>query len=104
MTALSNLIEQRDALTEQIKALALEERAGTIAKIRTLMSEGGLTLADLGPARATTASAAGSTGTRNKVEPKFRDDAGHSWSGRGLKPKWLTAAMAAGATIDDFKI
>ena len=99
-TTLSSLIEQREDLNRQIEALSKEQRAGTIEKIRALMAEGGLTLADLGaPVRAPA-----STGPKNKVAAKFGDKAGNSWSGRGLKPKWLTAALAAGANIDDFKI
>jgi DNA-binding protein H-NS len=28
----------------------------------------------------------------------------NAWSGRGLKPKWLTAALAAGKKIEEFAI
>ena len=41
-----------------------------------------------------------------RVLPKYRNPANRSetWSGRGLKPRWLTAQLAAGKTIDDFRI
>ena len=71
------------------------------AKVRALMSEYGLTLADLGgkaapaPARA----------VAGKVPPKYRNpETGETWSGRGLQPNWLKAALAGGARLDDFKL
>jgi DNA-binding protein H-NS len=39
-----------------------------------------------------------------KVEPKYRGPDGETWSGRGLKPKWLTAAIKDGKAIEDFLI
>jgi len=40
-----------------------------------------------------------------KVAPKFRNGAtGETWSGRGLQPKWLKAALASGAQLADFAI
>jgi DNA-binding protein H-NS len=41
-----------------------------------------------------------------KVPPKFRnrDNPSETWSGRGLQPKWLTAALKAGKSIEDFRI
>jgi len=39
-----------------------------------------------------------------KVAPKYRDKAGNAWSGRGALPRWMTAAIKAGAKRDDFLI
>jgi DNA-binding protein H-NS len=39
-----------------------------------------------------------------KVAPKYRDKAGNTWSGRGAQPRWMTAAIKAGAKRDDFLI
>ena len=39
-----------------------------------------------------------------KVPPKYRDSAGNVWSGRGAQPRWMTAAIKAGAKRDDFLI
>ena len=64
------------------------------------MAEHGLTAGDLtgkAPARP------GRTG--KKVAPKYRDPvSGATWSGRGLKPKWLQAALDAGQMASDFAI
>jgi DNA-binding protein H-NS len=43
-------------------------------------------------------------GTIRKVAPKYRGPNGETWSGRGLKPRWLTAAMSEGRELQDFLI
>ena len=41
-----------------------------------------------------------------KVKPKYRNPANRSetWTGRGLKPKWMVAAMKGGKKQEDFAI
>jgi DNA-binding protein H-NS len=44
-------------------------------------------------------------GTRGPVAPKYRHpETGETWSGRGLKPRWLTAAMKSGKSLEAFAI
>ena len=40
------------------------------------------------------------------VSPKYRnpDHPSETWSGRGKRPRWLTAALSAGRTIEEFVI
>ena len=39
------------------------------------------------------------------MPPKYRNTkTGETWSGRGLQPNWLKAALAGGARLDDFKL
>ena len=109
MPNLQDLIGQRTALYEQVNALEKqiaevqkEQRQEAIAKVRALLSEFGLTVADLagGPAPR-----AEKPPVSAKVAPKYRDpESGKTWSGRGLKPRWLAAAVAAGKTPADFAI
>ena len=100
MPKLSELLAQRAALEKQIAETQHAEKASAIAQVRTLMSEHGLTLADLG-----TRAPAGARKTTAKVPPKYRNPStGDTWSGRGLQPNWLKTALAAGAKIEDFKI
>lgn len=99
MTTLAQLLEQKAALERQISQAQSESRAHALEKIRTLMSEHGLTPADLAEKRTRAAGA-----TSKPVAAKYRDGAGNTWSGRGLKPKWLQAALAGGATLDQFAI
>jgi DNA-binding protein H-NS len=45
-------------------------------------------------------------GARGKVAPKFRnpENPEETWAGRGLKPRWLAAAIKSGKKLDDFRI
>jgi DNA-binding protein H-NS len=45
-------------------------------------------------------------GTWGKVAPKYRnpDNSAETWAGRGLKPRWLAAAIKTGKKLDDFLI
>jgi DNA-binding protein H-NS len=45
-------------------------------------------------------------GARGKVAAKYRnpDNPAETWAGRGLKPRWLTAAIKSGGKLDDFLI
>ncbi len=41
--------------------------------------------------------------TPGPIKAKYRNPAtGESWSGRGLQPKWVQAAIASGKSLDDF--
>jgi DNA-binding protein H-NS len=50
--------------------------------------------------------AVGRGGARGAVAPKYRnpENADETWAGRGLKPRWLTAAIKGGKKIEDFAI
>jgi len=99
MASLTELLAQKAALEQQIAQTQREERQKAIAQIRNLMTEYGLTVADL---NARPAKKAGSGG---KVAAKFRNKAtGDTWSGRGLQPRWLKAALASGKKLADFAV
>lgn len=102
MATLNELLAQKAAIEKQIVDAQREERAAAIAQIKALMAQYGLTLADIG-ARAAPSPKRGASGS--KVPPKYRDpDTGATWSGRGLKPRWLEAALAAGRSLSDFAL
>ncbi len=102
MATLQELLSQKEAIEREIELTKKRERAEAIARVRSLMAEYGLTLADLGgKAAAPAAKVAGAA----KVPPKYRNAAtGDTWSGRGLQPNWLKAALASGRTLDEFKV
>lgn len=101
MATLQELLTQKEALEREIELTKKRDRADAIAKVRALMAEYGLTLADLGGKLP----AAPKGASRGKVAAKYRDPAtGQTWSGRGLQPNWLKAALAGGRGLDDFKV
>jgi DNA-binding protein H-NS len=99
MASLKDLLAQRAALDQQINETKDRERSDAVAKVKSLMSEYGLTVADLSARVPKVAK------TTSKVAAKYRNKAtGETWSGRGLQPKWLRAAIAAGAKLEDFNV
>jgi DNA-binding protein H-NS len=104
VATLQELMAQREQLEQQIEQTKKHERGEAIEKVRALMAEYGLTAADLGsraPASKTKKTKAGG----NKVPAKYRNPStGESWSGRGLQPRWLKAALASGRKLSDFAV
>jgi DNA-binding protein H-NS len=101
VASLQELIAQKEALELEIERTKNKDRGDAIAKVRALMDEYGLTSADLAPKRGPKPRA----GKGSKVAAKYRNAAtGDTWSGRGLQPKWLKAALGAGRKITDFTV
>ncbi len=101
MKKLQQLLDQRAELDKEIDTTRRQEKSEAVAKVKSLMTEYGLTASDLVVRAATK----GSSAKGGKVAAKYRDDAtGNTWSGRGLQPKWLKAALATGRKLQDFTI
>lgn len=106
MPKLQDLLAKKAELEKQIDETRRQEKADAVARVRALMAEHGLTAADLSGRGASSgkSGAKGQTPGR-KVAPKYRDPStGDTWSGRGLQPKWLRAAIAGGRKLADFKL
>jgi len=99
-TTLSELIAQRSALERQIETARAADKTNAVAQIRKIMTEHGLSVTDLtSPGREVRAKIG------KKVAAKYRDpESGATWSGRGLKPKWLAAALDQGRSLKDFAV
>jgi DNA-binding protein H-NS len=39
-----------------------------------------------------------------KVKPKYRSPTGETWAGRGVRPRWLVAAIKSGKKAESFLI
>ncbi len=104
MATLQDLMAQKEALERQIEQTKSSERGAAIDKVKALMAEYGLTPADLGTRSAKSAAKRAKSGG-GKVAAKYRNaSTGESWSGRGLQPRWLKAAIASGRKIGDFAV
>ena len=101
MALKSMSIEKLVALKDQIEAMlsskVLEQR-------RALESE----LAKLGRFQGgkSGSKVARGFGARGAVAPKYRnpENPAETWAGRGLKPRWLAAAIKSGKKPEDFLI
>lgn len=106
MSSYQDLLAQKVALAKQAAELnrKLAEaqkaaKAGVIVQIKDLMAEHDLIAADLGSSSGEKKSG----GTGAKVAPKYRNPVtGATWTGRGLKPKWIAAAIESGKKIENF--
>lgn len=106
MATLQELLEQRQVVERQIHDARSSQRSEAIIQIRKLMTEYGLTPADFASASVVRkgGQAAGSA-SRRPVAPKYRHPmSGATWSGRGLKPKWLSEELANGKALADFAL
>ena len=96
---LTELLAQKAALDKQIEQTQRDDKQQAIAQVKSLMTEYGLTMADL-----SSRSSARAPATK-KVAAKYRDNVtGETWSGRGLQPRWLKAALAGGKKLTDFTV
>ena len=114
----ATLTKEIDALKVKAEAVRRQEGAGVIARIKVAIDVYGLTAADLGfsggkestPKLLSTKVATAKSPKppiakgKSKLPAKYRDSAGNSWTGRGSKPRWLTAALAAGQSLETLKV
>ena len=108
------VLKQIDKLKSEAERLRRQEVDGVIGRIREAVSHYGLSAADLGlGSGGGKPRAAGKPGRKpgrpkklgkSKVAPKFRDDQGRTWAGRGKRPIWLRDALLAGKKLEDFAI
>jgi len=96
MALKSMSIEKLVALKDQVEA-ALSSKV--FEQRRSLESE----LSKLGRFQGGKSKVARGYGT---IAPKYRnpENPAETWAGRGLKPRWLTAAIKSGKKIEDFLI
>ena len=104
MSKLEELMAAHIDIEKRIGEMQREARVGSIAKVRALMAEFGLTVADI-TGKAPSGRVSGAVKPKGKVAVKYHNSAtGDNWSGRGLQPRWLKAALAAGAKVTDFAV
>ena len=107
MSNLQNLLRQKADLEQAIENEIKQTRESSLARVHALMDELGVSVSDLRGGGKAGAKAGGKASVKTglKVAAKYRDAAtGQSWSGRGLKPRWLTQALADGRQLEDFAI
>jgi DNA-binding protein H-NS len=90
---LSKIRDQVDAI---LNAKVAEERRAVQSRLNELdrLAVNGARTRGAGP------------GSRGAVPPKYRnpENPAETWAGRGLKPRWLAAALKSGKKLEDFSI
>jgi DNA-binding protein H-NS len=92
--SIDRLSKLRDQIDAVISSKVLEERRAVQEKLSKLshIGAGGRSK--------------GGVGARGRVAPKYRnpENPAETWAGRGLKPRWLAAALKSGKKLEDFSI
>jgi DNA-binding protein H-NS len=119
MSSYAQMIAQIEELKKQAEKTRKEEFSSVVKAIKKQIADYGITAEDLGLAGAAPKAgrkgkaAAGKPSRKprakrstagTKVAPKYRDEAGNTWTGRGKQPKWVAAALAAGRSLESMLI
>jgi DNA-binding protein H-NS len=109
MPTYQELRAQGEALLRQAEEVRKQEQAAVIAEIKQKMAEHGITLAQLGGREVDGVRHVGNGRKKRSdagtpLPPKYKDNQGNTWSGRGITPKWLKAHLDAGKKVEDFAV
>lgn len=112
---LAELQHEIEKLKRQAEALKAKEAKEVIARIKEAIAHYGLTAEDLGlgarrgrkpgrPAGAAPVARKARSAGKTVGAIKYRDEAGHAWTGRGKRPNWFKDALAAGKTPESMLV
>ena len=110
----SQLVKQIESLTRKADMARKKEVAGVIGRIKEAIAFYDLTAEELGlgaksgAVRANGAMRRKTSHAKSKSKfgdtPKYRDEAGNEWVGRGPRPLWLREAIKSGHSLQEFAI
>lgn len=102
MPTYSELMAQAQSLMAQAEQARKAEIAGVVADIKGRMKQYGITVADLGGAAVPGKKPAKS---KSAAPAKYKGPNGELWAGGpGRKPEWVRSVLAAGKSIEDYRI
>jgi len=106
--------KQIETLQREADKLRRKEVDDVVAKIKEAIAVYGISAADLGfsgrsgagavAAKRRGRPAAAKGRSKSASAPKYRDEAGNTWGGRGPRPQWLRDALNAGKSLADFAV
>lgn len=101
--------KQIQQLQKEADQLRKNEANDVLSRIKEAIEVYGFTAADLGVERGAGRAARGqkivkrggkAASRASSSVPKYRDQEGNVWSGRGPRPAWFKAALEAGTSAD----
>jgi len=99
MATYRELVTQANQLMTEAELVRKNEIEKVISDIREKMTQYGLTLRDISTPELKAA------GARSPAPAKYRGPYGQLWAGgRGRKPDWVRAVLAAGESLEDYRI
>lgn len=93
------LEQLKDNIDKRLVEIEKEQRSAALTEMRAIAKRHGVSMEEMVEMATANASPSGAL-------PKYRDpkNPSNTWTGRGRKPKWLVAAIDAGADIGEFAI
>ncbi|MGA1349732.1 MAG: H-NS family nucleoid-associated regulatory protein [Burkholderiaceae bacterium] len=120
MPSYSEIIQQISDLQKQAERQRKEEYSSVLKNIKKQIAEYGITAEELGFASAASSKRGPKPGPKTskarkprakranagvKVPAKYKDSStGNTWTGRGKMPKWVSAALASGRSLESMLI
>jgi DNA-binding protein H-NS len=92
------LLTIRDLAEKKSQSKLVEAKAAVLEEMKGKLSELGLTLNDVVPARRTTRK------SKAAVRAKYRSPDGETWSGRGHAPLWLRQLELQGHSREEYAV
>lgn len=94
--SLEQLINLKKEIEILITKKSKEKKSELIKKFRELAKSEGLSIEDI----------LGSETNKPKVktEPKYINEKGETWTGKGRKPAWVVEALASGKTLEELLV
>ena len=92
---ISDLEQQKSALAQEIES----HKKAMEAELKRIAASYGYKLI-----RADASTSEKKSTKRKPARIKFRDNNGNTWTGRGMAPRWITAAEANGQSRDEFLV
>jgi DNA-binding protein H-NS len=98
--SIEKLVELKGRVEAALSAKVTEERRALQTKLASLTHFKGSAKGSKG------SKPRSGRGVQGAVAPKYRnpENPAETWAGRGLKPRWLTAAIKSGKKAEDFLI
>lgn len=96
MSDLQDIQKQIDELTAKKQTILNQEKATFIESIKKQIKDFGITASELGYK--------GSKGSKTSTVAIKYQHGDNTWTGRGLKPKWLNEYLAGGGKEEDIKV
>ncbi len=100
MSSYKELVAQAEALMKEAEKARKAELASVVSEIKEKMREYGITVADLGMSAGKKSRAPKAPAVVN-----YRGPNGETWAGgKGRKPEWVRALLAAGKDVEAYRV
>jgi DNA-binding protein H-NS len=106
--SLAQIQKEIDSLQREAERIRQKEIAGVVGRIKEAIATYGLSASDLGFKSGNGTKRPSEAATKAKAavsrKPRFSDEAGNTWGGRGPRPAWFKAALAAGKKPEELAV